>query len=110
LLFPYYLAHEEPIGGRAGKFIFGCVLTLLISMPASAGILIDDFNAARSYPPCCGEYGAYYSFESNVVQNGSGTLVIGGSASDNGGFYRDQQGPVLWNFTAQSNLVLVAMV
>jgi hypothetical protein len=96
------------LAGNAGKFIFGLILTLLIAMPAAAGILIDDFNAARSYPPCCGEYGAYYSFMSNILQNGSGTLIIGGTASDNGGFYRDQRGPVLWNLTAQSNLVVWA--
>jgi hypothetical protein len=87
-----------------------CALCLLFVRAAAAGILIDDFNAARSYPPCCGEYGAYYSFTSNILQNGSGTLVVGGTASDNGGFYRDQQGSVLWNFTAQSNLVLAAKV
>jgi hypothetical protein len=92
------------------KISLGLMLFLLMPICASAGILIDDFNAARAYPPCCGEYGAYYSFESNVVQNGSGTLVINGTASDNGGFYRDQQGAVLWNFTAQSNLVLAAKV
>jgi hypothetical protein len=92
------------------KFTVSLVLAHFLVWPVSAGIILDDFNITRPYPPCCGEYGANFSFESNVVQNGSGTLVIGGTARDNGGFYHDQKGKVLWDFTGQSNLIVRAKV
>jgi hypothetical protein len=88
----------------------GLIVAFLYIWYGSGGIVLDDFNVARAYPPCCGEYGAYYSFEKNIVQNGSGTLVISGSANDSGGFYRDQKGKVLWDLSGYSKIVVRAKV
>ena len=95
------------------KFFFS-VGAIVLTITTRADVLIDNFNAQRAYPPCCdsfatNQFGTYLSFESNVTQNGSsGTLRIDGTGSDNGGFYRDSGGTVLWNFTAQTNLLLTA--
>ena len=84
-------------------------LTPISRYDCRADVMIDDFNASRSYGTCCNEFGTYLSFETNLTQNGnSGTVVISGSATDNGGFYRDLGGAVLWNITSQTNLTVKA--
>jgi hypothetical protein len=83
------------------------VLAVLISLTIKANLVVEDFNASRTYSAdCCPEYGSYLSFETNMVQNGSGTLVV--QATDNGGFYHEKTGYILWNITGQTNLVLTA--
>jgi hypothetical protein len=93
---------------------FRCIWLTAIPFLATAGplladVLIDDFNAARAYPPCCDEYGTYMSFDSNVTQDGvTGTLIIAGTASDNGGCYREGFQRALWDLSGQTGLRLVA--
>ena len=89
----------------------GLLALLSFELSALAGVLVEDFNSNRDYPPCCGAYGTYYSFESNVFQFATnGSVIIGGSATDNGGIYHDEGGLVLWNFTGQTNLLVRAKV
>lgn len=82
------------------------LVLVTLTAKSHADIVIDDFNTNRTYAPCCGEYGTYDSFTNNITQSGGGTLAIGGNATDNGGFYREGFGNVLWNFTGPTNLVL----
>jgi hypothetical protein len=77
-----------------------------VSIVSNADSLIDDFNSARTYGVCCGEFGAYGGFVSNVTQTGSGTVVVAGTAVNEGGFYHAGLGTILWDFSTQTGLVV----
>src|ERR1041385_2376727 len=73
---------------------------------ARADVLIDDFNSTRTYGACCGEFGAYDSFLTNVTQNGSGSVVVAGTALNEGGFYHGSPASALWDLSSQTGLVV----
>lgn len=87
--------------------ILALILSLTLPTVSSRGdVVIDNFNASRTYAACCGEYGTYDSFTNNVTQNGGGTLAISGAATEGGGLYREGFGNSLWNFLGPTNLGL----
>jgi hypothetical protein len=84
-------------------------ILFVLCHPLWADVLIEDFATGHGYPACCGEYGSYDSFVGNIAQNSTNSpLLITGTATDNGGFYHEGFGHVLWDFSGQTNLTILA--
>ena len=82
------------------------MLCIFIIYSAKADMVLEDFNTARVYSTNLDSYGAYLAFEGNTFQAGDGVLTV--QATDNGGFYHEGFGSILWNLTAKTNLMLTA--
>lgn len=94
---------------HTGNLTLGAGSTLQIGLIAP--VLIDNFNAARAWPVgFATEYGTYDSFDGQVVQDGGGTLVIGGAANEQGGLYRDRGGDTLYNLTGRTQIEVTAKI
>lgn len=91
------------------KILFPILSALLVSiLTLSADIMLDDFNASRSYPIYGGVFGTYDSFTNGVTQSGGGVLAVNTAITEGGGLYHDGLTNRLWNFYGETGLVVRA--